>query len=907
MLHCRSSADRHDSELTRLDGQVRTLEETAARVRYLDETVAHREAQLAERTVERDALALQITAAVAERDALSSILAAARDDAAAVRGQLEQQIATLESAIAYRQSLRWWVKLPWVRVRLLWQYRSALLTWLKRNLLFAISSVRTGPSERTQPNPQTLTPAASVVPFGAIDAPSTEAVLGTTIRISGWALDPEGIRKVEVRVDGKPYAAQYGIPRRDVAEVKPGFPDSAASGFSFDADFADLSPERHEFAVVAISQSGRETVLGRKGLVPPAALEQWRSLYEERQGNCASPFYIIPATSAIGLGGAAELDGAYTAYLSPTFKVGVRVPILYLRTTLGAEKDWMFDPDWNIERRSGEKRIAEDSLSAVIAHSLRHKLPVLFTLNGGIWADAACDVPDWDVNDHLEQDVANCQWNEKNEVMPDNYLQHLANLPGTPEIARSLTFNVYAAKNRHYKRRNLQAAARLIMAFAQEYPELFIGIALDADTYLNPFFDEKQWYDYNPGTLRQFREWLAGTGPYADQALLGVPNLSRYRREHPLLLEEVRKLAGKAWRNWDEVDPPRTFSREGKPFWEDPWTHEWEVFRRHLVQMHYEDLSQWLIEAGVPKARIYSSQGFIAPPPSAFPFALHVESPSKNYDTGGMSVEGAIPRSGHLGAILYGQGALNQIRVEGDANLFATFHKMDPGWAVVEFNTADFRTPSELPTYAMAYRALREMFNYGARFASPMAWNGSNGIYAGQPGYLSFTGWRNTPLEEALRDFAVAHAFVPLGTRLWTFGSSRYADADGWSTLAGDLAEGPGYIEVTSRDGRAILASPAPLALARGETDLLVLALEPAGVTAIEVEARTPAGAWVTLATHHAIADLGSRSAGLLVPLAWPQVLPEADQILISLRFNAATTVKRVGHIALYPSLQASH
>ena len=192
------------------------------------------------------------------------------------------------------------------------------------------------------------------------------------------------------------------------------------------------------------------------------------------------------------------------------------------------------------------------------------------------------------------------------------------------------------------------------------------------------------------------------------------------------------------------------------------------MFRRHLVHLHYDDLAQWLGEIGVPKSRIYSSQGFIAPVATSFPFALRIESPSKNYDTGGMSVEGAIPRNGHLGAIVYGQSALNDIRVEGDANLFATFHQMDPGWAVGEFNTADFRTAKELPTYAMGYRALREMFNYGARFASPMAWNGSNGINAGEPGYVSFTAWRNTPLEDALRDFAVAHAYVPIGARLWT-------------------------------------------------------------------------------------------------------------------------------------------
>ncbi len=754
-----------------------------------------------------------------------------------------------------------------------------------------------------QAHPPRTEPA--IVSIGAIDAPVAEAVVGTTIHLSGWALDPEGVRGVEIRVDGRPYAAQYGIARPDVAKVRPGFPDSPASGFAFDGEFAELAPERHDFTVVAIARNGRETVLGRKGLVPPSALAQWQTLYDARHEERLPPFYIIPALSGIGLGGAAELDTAYTEYLSPTFKVGMRVPILYLRTTLGAAKDWVFDPDWNIERRCGDKRIAEDSLATLLKHAVEHKLPVLFTLNGGIWADAACDVPDWDVNDHLEADVANCQWNEKNEVMPDDYLKHLTGSMDSPELGRSLTFNVYAVQNRHYKRRNLQAAARLVMGFAREHPELFIGIALDADTYLNPFFDEKQWYDYNPGTLRQFREWLAGTGPYAGKPPAGAPDLSRDRRAHPLTLAEVRKLSGKDWKTWDEVDPPRAFPREGKPFWEDPWTHEWEVFRRHIVHLHYNDLAQWLVEVGVPSSRIYSSQGFIAPYPTAFPFSLHIESPSKNYDTGGMSVEGAIPRDGHLGAIVYGESAENHIRVEGDANLFATFHQMDPGWAVGEFNTADFRKPNELPTYAMGYRALREMFNYGARFASPMAWNGSNGLFAGQPGYVSFTAWRSTPMEDALRDFSVAHAFVPVGTRLWTFGSSRYADADEWTAAGGaTLVPGNGYVDVTPREGGATLISPAPLALAREETDLLVLGVDAGVIETVTVEVRSPSGTWLALGAPRRASSLARTRAGLSVPLAWPAKLAATDQIRITLRAATAatpTTPISIRHIALYP------
>ncbi|HEX8013585.1 MAG TPA: hypothetical protein VF814_22080 [Casimicrobiaceae bacterium] len=325
------------------------------------------------------------------------------------------------------------------------------------------------------------------------------------------------------------------------------------------------------------------------------------------------------------------------------------------------------------------------------------------------------------------------------------------------------------------------------------------------------------------------------------------------------------------------------------------------MFRRHLVQMHYNDLAQWLFEVGVPEAKIYSSQGFIAPVPSSMPFALHIESPSKNYDTGGMSVEGAIPRHGHLGAIVYGESAANRIRVEGDANLFATFHQMDPGWAVGEFNTADFRKPNELPTYALGYRTLREMFNYGARFASPMAWNGSNGAFAGQPGYVSFTAWRNTPAEDAMRDFAVAHAYVPIGTRLWTFGSARHADTDDWTAADGAvLAAGNGYIDVTPRDRVATLLSPAPLALARGETDLIVLGLDPAAIDSVAVEAREPSGAWIALGPARSASSLATTAAGVSMPLLWPAKLASTDQIRVMLRFRAAGPT-RIRHLALYP------
>lgn len=749
---------------------------------------------------------------------------------------------------------------------------------------------------------------ARTAPIGWIDEPAADTIVGLDVTIAGWALDAAGIERVEIRAGKTAYPTQFGLPRPDVSVTKTGFPDSAAAGFRFRGDLAALagaSPnERRVVDVVAISKSGAETVLGRKHLLLPTESSEWRSLYASHGPSSADVFYIVPGLSAIQLGGGRDLDTAYTHYLSPTVRVGMRVPILYMRTTHGASQDWRFDADWDYERRCGERRIAEDSLNAVIRHARQFRLPILFTLNGGVWSDASCNVPQWDVTDHLEQDKVNVQWNERNEALPDNYLKNLPGAQDSPELARMLTYNVFATRNRHYKRRNLQAAGRIIAQFARTDPELFIGINLDPDTVHNPFFEEQQWYDYNRDTIRQFRRWLAGTGPYEGRGGLGVPDLSRYRRAVPLRLAEVNRLSKRDFKHWNEVDPPRSFPRETNPFWNDPWTHEWEVFRRHLIDLHYDELSQWLTQVDIPSHRIFSSQGFMAPHDAAMPFAVRVESPSKNYDTGGISVEGAIPSNGHLGAVVYGPAARNEIRMETQDSLFATFHRMDPGWGIMEFNTADLRAPTQLPTYEMAYKAFRDAFNFGARLVSPMAWGGSDGLQAGQPGYVSYMAWRNTPLEEAMRDFAVSHAYVPRGTRLWTFGSGSLASDDGWSAADGVTVRAHnGHLELRATGGDIALVSPPNLAIRRGEVGLLVVGLDrPELVASISVEFRNVTNSWISAGTLDRDA-LTKNTAGLLLPVEWPDSLGEAEQVRVVLRLSGDSHTEKslsLRHIALY-------
>lgn len=749
------------------------------------------------------------------------------------------------------------------------------------------------------------TPAEPRVSHGQIDWPNGSPIQPSPLRINGWVLDAGKIEKVEAVLDGvMRFPLRYGVDRPDVAAAFPDIPGNEHAGFEGMLSLPPLAPGLHELKVVAIDAQGRRKFVGTRHLLGADSLDYWRAVGGSPGQGAFERFFVLFSTSGVGQGGANEIAETYAPFTSDTLRVGMRVPILYLRTTHGRARDWEFDPDWNVARACDGKLIAEDSLNQVIDYAVKHRLPVMFTLNGGVWADARCDVPDWDVNDALEQDLRLCQWNEADEVPADDHLKHLPGSESSPELGRSLTLNVYAGKVRHYKKRNLQQAARVIRAFAQAHPDLFAGVNLDPDVYVNPFYEEpKRWFDFNPDTLRQFRDWLRGDGPYAGRGGPGVPDLSAYRRARPLTLAEVGKLSGRTVTHWDQVQPPRAFPRV-PPFWNDPWVREWELFRRHLVDLHYDELSHWLVEAGLDRRMIFSSQGFIAPRGRAKPFAVRLDSPVKNYDSGGMTVAGSVPAEGNLGAILYGEAAVNHIRMEGSDSLFATFRRLSPDWGVVEHNTADFREPKELPGLTPGYRSLRDLFNYGGRMISPMAWNGSNGLYAGHPEFASFTAIRNTPLELAIKNFLVTHANFPRGGRLWTFGTPILADDDGWRTSGGTLTAEADQLRLTAAEaGKPItLLSPPELDLQPGRHGELVIRLaDPAALARLEIQGASHAvfSDWKPLADVQTPARLDS-PVGLRIPLAWGR-LDEAQRIRLRLWPRNANAPLLVDHVAVLP------
>ncbi len=758
--------------------------------------------------------------------------------------------------------------------------------------------------------------------FGFIDVPAGEVSAAPVMKISGWALDSASIAKVEAVLDDTTrFTLKHGIARPDLGAVHPGFPDSAQAGFEGQLDLGPHLSGRHDLRVEVTNTQGKRSVIDKRTVIAGQAHNIWPT---QQKPAPEQTFLVLIATSGIKNGGANEIQGIYAPFVSSTMRVGIRVPILYLRTTKGRDKDWAFDPDFDTARKCGDKTLADDSLNQVIDYAVKNNMPVLFTLNGGIWADAQCDSPEWDINDALEQDPANCQWSEGNEVFADDYLKILPGSMNSPELARALSLNIYADKMRHYKKRNLQQAVQVIQKFAAAHPDLFVGINLDPDVYINPFFVvPRHWHDYNPNALRQFREWLSGTGPYAEQRAAGAPDLSAYRRKIPLDLAAVGKLMRRDVKTWDEVDPPREFTAFRENWWhrkweifrawisgkthkatpESPWFREWELFRRHLVDMHYDDLSTWITEAGIDSRFIFSSQGFVVLEEGSVPFSVRLDGPVKIYDSAGISIEGAVPGRGHLGTILYGNTSINKARLEEPKSLFAAFREFDANWAVIEHNTADFRTPKKLPGFADGYHSMRDLFNYGARFVSPMAWNGSNGLYAGTEGFSAFTSYRNTPLENAVREFLLSHANFPRGGKLWTFGAGNHADSDGWTSEKGQIRPENGAIFLApEKTGEIVLLSPKELALRLNDKDALVIAgVDKAQLAEAEIHGlESKTGRWTPLYRSDNLSAAAMTPGGIALPLQADKS-PEFEQLRVRLKMRPAALDVRLAHIAIYP------
>ncbi|MBV8546472.1 MAG: hypothetical protein JO093_04350 [Acidobacteria bacterium] len=104
-------------------------------------------------------------------------------------------------------------------------------------------------------------------PFGSVDIPDTVGIYNASgsFPVSGWALDTDGVAKVEVLIDnGVVQNAMYGDPRPDVANTIADWPDALYSAFIANVDTTRIQDGIHGLDVVATDRNGLSKLIGRR-------------------------------------------------------------------------------------------------------------------------------------------------------------------------------------------------------------------------------------------------------------------------------------------------------------------------------------------------------------------------------------------------------------------------------------------------------------------------------------------------------------------------------------------------------------------------------------------------------------------------------------------------------------------
>lgn len=638
------------------------------------------------------------------------------------------------------------------------------------------------------------------LPIGSVSVKKWRELNPERIQIWAWAADEDDIAEATIAIDEHKSLGTMHLIKENIAYTglpltkkdKKSTPSPAVdTGRLFVAEINGKSLPQGLSRILVQVRDGK----GHEATLPgPLLLRRYTPASTSCPGGKFRIFF--PGDNQIFREGFPELRSFRDLTEGGCVEIGLRERVEYLRTTGGEEKDFLFDPNFPDRLRVRDQGLmSTSSLNELLAIAKKFNVPTLITLDGGPWADSKFPAPDVDIVDVLERDDRHVQWNQFGRAEKDDALQYLPGSYGNPQLARMMSLNRYNKDFLTYKKRNLQAAIEVIDEFSQEHPGHYVAVNLDPDQYINPWFYLSQWYDYNPDTLRQFREWLFHLGPYADDGPLAA---HRYRPR--MTLERLNELTGQSWATIEEVDPPRD-----SPDYSDPWQQIWTRFKRHLVAQHYDDLADWVVEAGLPPSRVYTSQTFIQAD-----VAVSVDDPATGWtDQAGVSIEGAKPDHGHLGAILYGPASRNEGQPRRGRSLFHNIRRIDPSWGVAEFHPATIEFPELLPGHEQSYASIGRVLNAGARFISPM-W-GSHAadrmIYPAD--FRSYDAFTGTAYEYQLVWWLIRWQGLPAGSLLFPFGNDRVTSDDGWTPAADTVMEGrPGKLYLIPKDRRAVLNSP---------------------------------------------------------------------------------------------------
>jgi hypothetical protein len=209
--------------------------------------------------------------------------------------------------------------------------------------------------------------------------------------------------------------------------------------------------------------------------------------------------------------------------------------------------------------------------------------PILFHMNGGNWGQCCSDQP---VIRAMRENVTNCQWDQTGYCHPIGFN------PGPNDRFWSFW---PGSEWEQFRERNIKQALAIMYDWWQDNPNLFVGFSTDSEIHLNYHTFEKEnelrtgiryksYFDYNNGTIQQYREWAQANWT----------------------LTQFNEKCGTSFTSWAEVDAPRDANVVGKighPWWET-WTdfRIWHVWQAGLRQC------KWIADMGFPRDMIWNHQ-----------------------------------------------------------------------------------------------------------------------------------------------------------------------------------------------------------------------------------------------------------------------------------------------------------
>ena len=289
----------------------------------------------------------------------------------------------------------------------------------------------------------------------------------------------------------------------------------------------------------------------------------------------------------------------------------------------------------------------------------------------------------------------------------------------------------------------------------------------------------------------------------------------------------------------------------------------------------------------------------------------HVTSRSPNYDSAGVSIEGAIPRAGHLGAIIYGETAAENAQ-DGERAQPVRDDRAHGRRMGRRRNERHRPQGTDGPPYLRAVVPRFPRHVQFRRAARSRQWPGT-----ARTGFMRGSRVTCPTLRGAIRrrKRRCATSSLPTRTCRWARGCGpsaprRYRDDDGWRVERGKVYARGGDLGLEFDMATATLLSPPDQVIRAATIESLILGLRIRGRSAPSRCSRALTGTpWTALGEPVAAVRFTYTSAGVQVPLVWPPTWRRnqtiAAELKIVMAFDAGVADARLERIALYPGANA--